>query len=66
MTNFLAFNLKRQLSKLCQVPAFVVYENLESMLLGRGVGDGLGIPGHWKTRRGLVSIEDLNNLIGVP
>lgn len=66
MTNFLAFNLKMQLLKLCQVPAFVVYENLESILLGRDVGGTLGIPGHWKTGRGLVSIEDLNNLIGVP
>lgn len=67
MTNFLAFNLKMQLSKLCQVPAFLVYENLESIFfLGRGVGNLLGISGRWKTGRGLVGIEDLNNLIGVP
>lgn len=49
------------------MPAFLVYENLESIfLLGRGVEDRLGISGHWKTGRGLVNIEDLNNIIGVP
>lgn len=67
MTNFLASNLKMQLSKLCQFPAFVVPENLESILLGRGIGDWLvwGISGHWKTGRRLVSVEDFTNLIGV-
>lgn len=47
LPNFLAFNLKMQLAKFCQVPAFVVSENLEIILLGTGVRDWLGFGYFW-------------------